>query len=313
MAYNMKQVLKVTKLRKSFGSFAAVKGVSLSIGEGEILGLLGPNGAGKTTTIQTILGLTKPTSGQVEMLGMNMSTDRQKILARVGYVSTDVGLRGSINVWENLMTYAYLYGVKDRRRQVETVLKNVEMLAMKHKGAGRLSAGQQTRVMLARALLCRPKLLFLDEPTASLDPEIVIKIHSLLKMIRGKYGVSMLLTSHNMAEVAKMCDRVVFLRQGRVVVADTPKGLARLVKGVKLELGFEGNESQVKSYLSSKRYNYQLRSDWQVMVKCEEEDIAGVMRGLSETGVRLVEVEVVKPSLEDVFLEIARGGEKYVK
>jgi ABC-2 type transport system ATP-binding protein len=214
-------VLKVSGLTKRFGEFTAVNGVSFDIRPGEILGLLGPNGAGKTTTIQMLLGLVTPTAGSIHMFGLDLSTHREDILQQVNFSSTYISMPQSLTVEENLWVIARLYGVSDIARRITDIAKKLEMEEFQGKITRKLSSGQMTRLALAKALLTEPRLLFLDEPTASLDPDIASKIRWLLKEERRSSGLSILYTSHNMREMEEMSDRIIFLQRGRVVAEGT--------------------------------------------------------------------------------------------
>ena len=214
-------VLQVTDLSKRFGDFPAVDGISFSIKPGEILGLLGPNGAGKTTTIQMLLGLVTPTAGSIRMFGMDLATDREAILQRVNFSSTYISMPQSLTVEENLWVIARLYGLSDIPRRVDEIVKKLEMEEFRTKVTRKLSSGQMTRVTLAKAFLTEPKILFLDEPTASLDPDIAEKIRALLKKERRSSGLSILYTSHNMREMEEMSDRIIFLQRGKIVAEGT--------------------------------------------------------------------------------------------
>jgi ABC-2 type transport system ATP-binding protein len=214
-------VLQATNLSKRFGDFTAVDGISFSIKPGEILGLLGPNGAGKTTTIQMLLGLVTPTTGSIEMFGLDLSTHREAILQHVNFSSTYISLPQSLTVEENLWVVARLYGLDDIPRRVSEIVKKLEMEEFRCKVTRKLSSGQMTRLTLAKAFLTDPKILFLDEPTASLDPDIAEKIRALLKEERRSSGLSILYTSHNMREMEEMSDRIIFLQRGRIVAEGT--------------------------------------------------------------------------------------------
>jgi ABC-2 type transport system ATP-binding protein len=220
-------VLDVTDLRKRFGDFPAVDGISFSIKPGEILGLLGPNGAGKTTTIQMLLGLVTPTAGSIRMFGMDLSTHREAILQRVNFSSTYISVPQSLTVEENLWVVARLYGLSDIPRRVGEIVKKLEMEEFRTKVTRKLSSGQMTRVTLAKAFLTEPRILFLDEPTASLDPDIAEKIRSLLKEERRSSGLSILYTSHNMREMEEMSDRIIFLQRGKIVAEGTAQEIVR--------------------------------------------------------------------------------------
>ncbi len=214
-------VLDVRDLTKRFGAFTAVNGISFTIKPGEILGVLGPNGAGKTTTIQMLLGLVTPTSGSIRMFGLDLETHREEILQQVNFSSTYISMPMSLTVEENLRVVARLYGVLGVERKIDEVVKKLEMEEFREKVTRKLSSGQMTRLTLAKALLTQPKILFLDEPTASLDPDIAHKIRALLKEARQASGLSILYTSHNMQEMEAMSDRIIFLQRGRIVAEGT--------------------------------------------------------------------------------------------
>ena len=214
-------VLQVTNLTKHFGEFVAVNDVSFAIKPGEILGLLGPNGAGKTTTIHMLLGLITPTAGSISMFGMDLATQREQILQAVNFSSTYISLPLALTVEENLWVVARLYGMSDIARRIDEVVKKLEMEEFRHKITRKLSSGQMTRLTLAKAFLTEPRILFLDEPTASLDPDIAHKIRALLKEERRSSGLSILYTSHNMREMEEMSDRIIFLQRGKIVAEGT--------------------------------------------------------------------------------------------
>jgi len=214
-------VIEVRNLTKRFGDFTAVDGISFDILPGEILGVLGPNGAGKTTTIQMLLALITPTAGSIRMFGLDLATHREEILQHVNFSSTYISMPYSLTVEENLKVVGGLYGLSALQKRIDEILKKLEMEEMRHKLTRKLSSGQMTRLTLAKAFLTEPKILFLDEPTASLDPDIAYKIRALLKEERRSSGVSMLYTSHNMREMEEMSDRIIFLQRGRIVAEGT--------------------------------------------------------------------------------------------
>jgi ABC-2 type transport system ATP-binding protein len=214
-------VLEVHSLTKRFGDFTAVNGISFALQPGEILGVLGPNGAGKTTTMHMLLGLITPTSGTISMFGMDLETHREDILQRVNFSSTYMSMPQSLTVEENLWVVARLYGLPDVQRKIDDIVKKLEMREFRHKVTRKLSSGQMTRLTLAKAFLTEPKILFLDEPTASLDPDIAHKIRALLKDEQRASGLSVLYTSHNMREMEEMSDRIIFLQKGNLVAEGT--------------------------------------------------------------------------------------------
>ncbi len=216
-------VVHVKNLTKRFGDFTAVNDISFEIKEGEILGLLGPNGAGKTTTIHMLLDLITPTSGSIHIFGLDLKTHREMILKQVNFSSTYISMPFSLTAEENLRIMAKLYGVSNIDRRIDDVVKKLEMEDFRSKLTRKLSTGQMTRLTLAKAVMTEPKVLFLDEPTASLDPDIADKIKSFLKEYRKTAGLSVLYTSHNMHEMEEMSDRIIFLQRGSIVAEGTSK------------------------------------------------------------------------------------------
>jgi ABC-2 type transport system ATP-binding protein len=214
-------VLSAQHLTKRFGAFTAVDDISFEIRPGEILGLLGPNGAGKTTTIQMLLGLVTPTAGSIHVFGLDLATHREEILEQVNFSSTYISMPYSLTVEENLWVVARLYGLTQVQRRIDEMVKKLEMEEFRSKITRKLSSGQMTRLTLAKAFLTQPKILFLDEPTASLDPDIAHKIRHLLKEEQRASGLSILYTSHNMREMEAMSDRIIFLQRGKIVAEGT--------------------------------------------------------------------------------------------
>lgn len=214
-------VVEVRNLTKRFQGFTAVDNISFDIKKGEILGLLGPNGAGKTTTIHMLLGLITPTTGTIHMFGLDLATHRESILQQVNFSSTYISMPFSLTVEENLKVIARLYELKHIQQRIDDIVKKLEMEDIRHRLTRKLSSGQMSRLTLAKALMTEPKVLFLDEPTASLDPDIVNKIKSFLKEYQRSEGLSILYTSHNMREMEEMSDRIIFLQRGKIVAEGT--------------------------------------------------------------------------------------------
>lgn len=214
-------VVEVRNLSKRFQGFTAVDNISFDIKKGEILGLLGPNGAGKTTTIHMLLGLITPTAGSIHMFGLDLATHRETILQQVNFSSTYISMPFSLTVEENLKVIARLYELKHIQQRIDDIVKKLEMEDIRHRLTRKLSSGQMSRLTLAKAIMTEPKVLFLDEPTASLDPDIVNKIKSFLKEYQRSEGLSILYTSHNMREMEEMSDRIIFLQRGKIVAKGT--------------------------------------------------------------------------------------------
>ncbi len=231
-------VLEVEHLTKRFDDVTAVDDLSFSARRGEILGLLGPNGAGKTTTIQLLLGLTSPTSGRIRLLELDLHRHRREILQRVNFSSAYISLPFNLSVRENLDVFARLYGVRDRTRRIAELVELFEIPEVLPAVTGRLSSGQVTRVNLCKAFLNDPEVLFLDEPTASLDPDIAEKVRTALKRVQRERGVTMVYTSHNMREIELVCDRVIFLSHGALVAEGTPREILERADSESLEKVF---------------------------------------------------------------------------
>ncbi len=217
--------IRVDGLTKRYGAVTAVDGLSFRVGRGETLGLLGGNGAGKTTTIAMLLGLLIPSGGTITVLDRDMARDRFAALARMNFSSPYVALPARLSVAENLRVYGHLYGVRKLERRITELAEELELTPFLHRPAGQLSAGQKTRVALAKSLINRPDVLLLDEPTASLDPDTGDWVRSWLERYRAASGCSILLASHNMAEVERLCSAVLVLKQGRAVDRGTPAEL----------------------------------------------------------------------------------------
>jgi len=217
-------VLAVDRLCKSYGATVAVDGISFAVGRGEIVGLLGPNGAGKTTTINMILGVLEPSSGAVEIEGIDVMRRRSQALARTNFAAVYAPLPGNLTVQQNLRFFARIYGVAHARERIEALLAEFELLRFRDTKCGVLSSGEQTRVALAKAMLNEPHLLLLDEPTASLDPAKARDIRTQIRRIAER-GTAVLWTSHNMVEVTEVCDRVLFLSRGKILLEGDPRQL----------------------------------------------------------------------------------------
>jgi ABC-2 type transport system ATP-binding protein len=220
-------VLSVADLRKQYGQTVAVDGISFDVRPGEIVGLLGPNGAGKTTTINMILGVLQPDAGTIRIEGWDLKTTRREALERANFAAVYAPLPGNLTVWQNLRFFGLLYGVCGLDARIESLLERFDLGKFRRVKSGLLSSGEQTRLSIAKAMLNRPHLLLLDEPTASLDPASArdIRRHIRTSTAEGEFGV--LWTSHNMYEVEEVCDRVLFVSHGRVLLEGAPSTLAR--------------------------------------------------------------------------------------
>jgi ABC-2 type transport system ATP-binding protein len=218
--------IAVDRLVKLYKTVAAVDGISFSIESGSCVGLLGGNGAGKTTTISTIMGLVEPTSGRVTVLGAEMPRHRHRVLHRMNFESPYVNMPMRLTVRQNMNVFGMLYGCEDVAGRIQTLADELDLHDFLDRQTGKLSAGQKTRVALAKSLINQPEILLLDEPTASLDPDTADWVRGRLERYCRERGATVLLASHNMNEVERLCDRVIMLKTGHIEDDDTP---ARLI------------------------------------------------------------------------------------
>ena len=223
----MKNSIEVINLSKKYNSKLAVNKINFKVNENEIIGLLGPNGCGKTTTIGMILGLLKPTNGQVLINGINIEKNRITILKKINFISPYIELPKKLKVKQNLIVYGKLYDIKNLDEQIGYLSEKLRIENLLDKYTGELSSGQKNRVSLAKALINNPKVLLLDEPTASLDPETGDFIRSFLENYRKENKISVLLASHNMDEVKRLCNSVMMMKNGSIVDKGTPEELIK--------------------------------------------------------------------------------------
>lgn len=309
-------ILEVKNLTKKFGSptgeFTAVNDVSFSLIKGKVLGLLGPNGAGKTTTIHMLTGTTLRTGGSIEFFGKDFQKNRGYCLQRINFTSSYNTLQGRMTIWENLLVFAYLYGLNKPKEKIYELVDYFEMEEFLHKRFWDLSAGQKTRSNIAKSLLNDPELLLMDEPTASLDPDIADKTLSLIETLRDEKNLSILYTSHNMDEITRICDNVIFLDHGKIIAQDTPLGLTKQIKGSILKLIFDGDTDIVETFLKRNGNKYILKDKNNVAITLEERDIPKIIFGLSKEKIWITDIEIKKPTLEDFFIRVTRENKHVV-
>lgn len=299
-------VLEVKNLSKNYGPFKAVDGISFSVPRGKIVGFLGPNGAGKTTTIQILSGITLQNGGSIRYFGMDFATRREDCLQRINMTSAFNTLMGRISVWENLFVFAELYQVPNSRQKIKSLLEQMEASDLASQLYKDLSSGQKTRVNLVKSLLNDPELLLMDEPTASLDPDIADKTLTVIENLRSERNLSILYTSHNMNEITRICDEVIFLDHGKIVAHDTPLNLTKRISDATLRVVFDKKTDALESLLREKELSYKYPEHATVEVQATEQAIPGLLFDMSKTGIWIEDIEIKKPTLEDVFLQIAR-------
>ncbi|MDO8269331.1 MAG: ABC transporter ATP-binding protein [Candidatus Levybacteria bacterium] len=299
-------VLKVDDLTKKFGQFVAVNDISFELEEGEILGFLGPNGAGKTTTLQMLVGSLTPTSGEITYFGKSLFKKREEILDQINYSTTYTSLPWNLSVKENLTFISYLYTISNRKKRLGEIIEIFKLQDLLKQTVGSLSAGQKTRVNLAKSFLNYPKVLLLDEPTASLDPDIAKYLRDFILEERKEYKVSILFTSHNMKEVEEICDRVIFINGGSIISNDTPINLAKKINMTQIELLPE-NPKQLTDFCLVNKNKYTQTKKY-VTISLEEHEIPKFLQQLAENKILYYEISINKPTLEDYFLKASKGG-----
>jgi ABC-2 type transport system ATP-binding protein len=306
----MSTMLDVKDLRKVYaGKFpcVAVDGITFSLGKGEILGLLGPNGSGKTTTIQMLLGTLTLTSGSIFYFGKNFLTHRSEALQYISFSSTYTSLPWILTVAENLEVFGCLYGFnkKESEQRFDPLLVRFGLIDKKHHRVATLSAGQNTRLMLIKAFFIQPKIVLLDEPTASLDPDIAKDICDFLLEQRDKFGLSILFSSHKMNEVMEICDRAIFLKEGKIIADDRPDKLARSVSEFLIRLVIVDGLKRTKAISEQFGSSYQLEHRT-IEIQMTEEKIPGFLKALNQAEVIYASINIEEPSLENFFLQITK-------
>lgn len=309
-------VLSVRDLSKVYPGkipFIAVNGISFDLKKGEILGLLGHNGAGKTTTIQMLLSTLKPTSGSIVYFGKNFFKNRSEVLKHVVFASTYVSLPWMLTVKQNLQVFARLYSVPTREihPRMDELLTRFGIVDKKESPVSTLSAGQITRLMLVKAFMVRPKIVLLDEPTASLDPDIAKDVCKFVVEQRDSHGISIIYTSHNMDDVSEVCDRVLFLQNGKIIADDIPENLVRTVASsyVRLVVG----DGMKRTIAIAERLKMSYHVDHRtIQFELDEAQIAKLLTALAHADVVYTNISITGPTLEDFFIRMVENSKKGV-
>lgn len=306
----MTAVLSVKKLTKKFPGkppMVAVDGISFELGKGEILGLLGPNGAGKTTTIHMLLGTLTYTSGEILYFGKDFKKNRSDVLQNVAFASTYVNLPWKLTIKQNLDVFGRLYGLSgpEIKQRSLPLLERFGIADKQEVTVTQLSAGQLTRLILVKAFLVRPLIALLDEPTASLDPDMAKEVCSFLLEQRDQEGTSMLFTSHKMDEVAELCDRILFLESGKIIANDVPENLVKTISHSRLELVIVEGMEKVVAMAEAKKFSY--KSDHRLIeLEIEDKFIAPFLIELAKSNISYSTIRINQPNLEDYFLKMVK-------
>ena len=301
-----KKAIVVQDLIKAYPKVTAVDGVSFTVDKGEIFGLLGPNGAGKTTTIRVLLTLIKPTSGETLIYNIDTAKNSQEVRSMCGYVPQDVSADGDLTAYENVLIYSKLYGMpgKERKTRISEVLNFLELTERANDMVSTFSGGMMRRLEIAQALVNRPRVLFLDEPSIGLDPNARRIIWSLIKKLREEFGTTIFMTTHDMNEADVLCDRIGIMNKGRLATLGKPSELKSGVGGDIITI----NSSSIKCYLKLKELGYSTIANspdgrYDLVVSGGETLIPQLLDSLKTSGVQVESVSLKKPTLDDVFLK----------
>jgi len=296
-------------LKRTTKSFTAVNKISFDLHKGEILGLLGPNGAGKTTTIQMLLGTLTPTSGSIRYFDRNFKKHRSAILEHVSFASAYAKLPGRLTVYENLSIYARLYKMRSAQYgpKINNLLGHFGISELRNQQTRTLSAGQMTRVMLVKAFMIDPDIVLLDEPTASLDPDVAHTVRQFILQQQHERKIAILFTSHNMNEVEEVCDRILVLKSGNIIANDTPERLAASIATSRVELIISHGMDAALKYAEQHNHMY-TKEKHSLIIEVDEKNVSKLLSGLAKQHVAYSQISIEKPTLEDYFIHIARNS-----
>ena len=308
--------IEVNNLVKTFREkgkiITAVDGISFNVKKGEIFGLLGPNGAGKSTTINILTGLLEKDSGTVKLLGFEPEKNWEFVKNNANVATAYSWLSDVLTIRQNLKVYAKLYGVKNHERKIDELLELFELKSIANRKVIRLSSGENTRAVLCKGLINNPKVLFLDECTVGLDPDIADKTRNIIKTYQKENDCSMLFTSHYMHEVEELCDRIAFMSDGKIVSIDTSSNLKRLIKKHTVEIAVKKNIKLLGEFLRTEGVEIVLEKDNSIVfeVTTENDKMYKVISKIFHKGFMLSSLHVKGPTLDDIFIKIARHNKK---
>ncbi len=306
----MSTVLSVKNLRKVYPGNkerVAVDSISFDLRKSEILGFLGPNGSGKTTTMQMLLGTLLHTDGSIEYFGKDFTRHRSDVLQHISFASAYTSLPWLLTVAESLSVFGRLYGLrpKESEERFEPLLERFGLQEMRNARISSLSAGQTTRLMIAKAFFIQPKIVLLDEPTASLDPDMANDICDFIVEQRNEVQCSIVFTSHKMEEAAELCDRVIFLKNGKIIADDVPQTLALTVSAFRIRLLIIDGMKRTVALAEKKSFPYTI-DHRSIEISVKEPDIPLFLNDIGTSGITYASIKIEEPSLEEYFLHVAR-------
>jgi len=306
-------MIEIQNLTKTFNGKTVLKVISFKVKEGEIFGYLGPNGAGKTTTMRIILGLLKPTSGNVLVQGQNLG-ENEELRNKVGVLLENDGVYDKLSAYENLNYYAQLYGLSDsieRKRRIGALLEFVGLSDRRNDKVGEFSKGMRRKLALARAIAHEPEVLFLDEPSSGLDPEAQIMVRELILQLSAEMGVTIFLNSHDLDEVQRICSKIAILQSGEIKAHDTVKNLRDKMGKPRVEITLSDSKDAEKALniLNSLDFVSDCeRDDSRITAVIRDEKSSTILSVLMKNGIVVEEIKRVTKSLEDVYLDIVQKG-----
>ncbi|ADK14447.1 MULTISPECIES: ABC transporter ATP-binding protein [Clostridium] len=298
------EILQTKNLTKNFKDFKAVKGIDLSIKKGRVYGFLGPNGAGKSTTIRMLLGLIKPTKGEVKIFGKDLRKNRMSILKKIGSMVEAPSYYGNLTAYENLQVTAELLELD--HKYIDEVLKVVKLTEWKDRQASKFSLGMKQRLGIAQALISKPELLILDEPTNGLDPSGIHEIRGLIKELPKLYNMTVIISSHNLSEIELIADDIGIINRGKMLFQGTLEELHSKSKG---QICIESKDlKKLEGTLNNSGYKYKVR-DKDIFLEPEGRELDEILKQLILNGNRIFKFVEVQKSLEEIFLDLTEGGE----
>jgi ABC-2 type transport system ATP-binding protein len=299
----MNEVIKIENLKRSYGDLVAVNGVSYSIAKGEMFGLVGPDGAGKTTTIRMLIGLLRPDSGNAELLGFDLRTQKNKIKDEIGYLSQRFSLYGDLTIDENIEFFADIHGVKNFKERRNELLEFTRLTPFRDRLADKLSGGMKQKLALACTLIHKPKIIFLDEPTTGVDPVSRRDFWKILSNLL-KEGITIFMTTPYLDE-AERCNRIALMNNGEIISWDTPKNVKASLKGQIVEIVCSPIRDAYNVIKSNTNYEVQMYGDrLNVALKSYDDEYAKLEKLLTENNIQIVDHRVITPSLENVFIHL---------
>ncbi|MFH1317187.1 MAG: ABC transporter ATP-binding protein [Candidatus Woesearchaeota archaeon] len=311
--------IEVRNLKKSYGRgsnrITAVNNISFSVKKGEIFGLLGVNGAGKTTTINILTGLLKKDQGNIRIMGLDPEKDWEEVKNKVNVSTAYYPLSDVLTVRQNLLIYAKIYNVKNHKEKINNLIGQFDLVKLANTKLISLSSGERTRVVLCKGLINDPQVLFLDECTVGLDPDIAEKTRRYIKKYQKESGCTILFTSHYMYEVEELCDRIAFMEKGKIIQIATSDQLKKSIKKSTIEISVKKDVLGLKKFLEDENIDVLFQKNHTLVfeVSYEKDQIYRIMNKIFSKGFLLSDLHIKKPTLDDIFIKFARRENEVIQ